>query len=441
MVLVALFVLTSCIAYVPRPLEPAGNAAAIEQRRLDDPALRAYAESSLGRAFGTWPPAAWDLDALTAAAFYFNPDVAVARAEQASALAAVTTAGERPNPVGNASLQRKNSDPSLSPWVSSFGIDLTLETAGKRGLRVAQARAGADAAKARVASAAWLARSHVRARLLDLYAARLRGPALADEELIENDIVEVFGKRLEVGEGSQPELSRARIALGQTRLLVIDARRAEADAHAGIAGAIGVANAALGELDARGFDAAPEIDIAAAREAALTARPDVLAALHEYAAADAALRLEVARQVPDLHLTPSFGWDQGTATWLIGAASDLPIFNRHEGPIAEAMARREEAAARFTAVQAAVLTALDTSAEGVRFAREKLAAAESLLKSQQTQFAAVQRQFDAGEIDRLALRSSELEVAAARLARADAWIELQQSLGAVEDALQRPVTK
>jgi len=51
----------------------------------------------------------------------------------------------------------------------------------------------------------------------------------------------------------------------------------------------------------------------------------------------------------------------------------------------------------------------------------------------------VQRQFNAGEIDRLALRSSELEAEAARLARIDALIDLQTALGAVEDALQRPL--
>ena len=177
------------------------------------------------------------------------------------------------------------------------------------------------------------------------------------------------------------------------------------------------------------------------RQAALTSRPDVLAALHDYASADAALRLEVARQIPDIHLTPAFGWDQGTFTWLLGAISEVPLFNRHEGPMGEAVARREEAAARFTAVQLAVLASLDAAAQGVRFAREKLGAAEALVKTQESQFRTVQRQFDVGEIDRLALRSSELEVAAAQLARADAWIELQQALGAAEDAMQRPLTK
>lgn len=434
--LAALLGLTACIPYTPRPLDPAAGVAALDARRLDDPALHVYIEQSLGHAI-----TAWDVETLSAAALYYNPEIAVARAEHATAVAAMTTARERPNPTVNASLQRKDSDPSFSPWVSSFGIDLPFETAGKRGARVAQARAGADAAQARIATVAWNARSHVRARLLDVYAAQLRMPALAEEERIENDIVAIFAKRLELGEASQPDLSRARIALGQTNLLLVDARRVRAEGHAGIAAAIGIPDAVLGDVDAHAFDATHDVDLATSREAALAARPDVLAALHNYAAADAAYRLEVARQYPDIHLTPSFGWDQGTATWLLGAAAEIPLFNRHKGPIAEASARRDEAAARFTVVQAAVLASLDTAAQGLRFAREKLTASEALVASQEKQFSSVQRQFDAGEIDRLALRSSELEVAAARLARAEAWIELQQALGAVEDALQRPLTK
>src|SRR5260221_136210 len=193
--LAALLVLTSCVPYAPRLLDPAANAAAVEGRRLDDPALRAYAEQSLGHPFATWPPPRWDLEALTAAALYFNPDVALARAAHAGALAAVTTAGERPNPTVNASLQHKDSDPALSPWVSSFGIDLTIETGGKRAARVGQARESAEAAQARIASAAWNARSRVRARLLDVYAAQLRAPLFTDEERIQNDIVAIFAKR------------------------------------------------------------------------------------------------------------------------------------------------------------------------------------------------------------------------------------------------------
>src|SRR5205814_6345791 len=102
-------------------------------------------------------------------------------------------------------------------------------------------------------------------------------------------------------------------------------------------------------------------------------------------------------------------------------------------------ARRDEAAARFTALQAGIIGAFNESRSAFGAAKRKLAAADELLNDERAQFATAQKQFEAGEIDRLALRSSELEVAAAELARAEAAIELQQAIGAVEDALQRPL--
>jgi len=435
-----LLLASACIPYVPRPLDPQTNAAALQQRRLDDPNVRAFAEQSLKRQFDRWPPESWNLDTLTAVALYFNPDIAVARAEQATAAAAIATARERPNPTLTASPQHKPSDPQLSPWVSNFGFDFPLELPAKRRERIAQATELAAASQARIGAIAWGVRSRLRARMLDLFAARQREAALDREESIENDIVELFSKRLELGESAQPELSRARVALYQTTLLRADARRLAAEARAGVAAAAGVPEPALGNITAVFDHAIPAID-ATLRDQALIGRADVLAALHEYAAADAALRLEVARQVPDIHLQPAFGWDQGTRTWTLGAAAELPLMNRHRGPIGEASARREEMAARFNAVQAGVIAQWDAATASLAAARAKLDAADTVVRTADAQAASVRKQFDAGEIDRLALRSSELEAEAAHLARADALIELQQAAGAVEDALQRPIAE
>lgn len=430
---------TACISYTPRPLDPKTNAAAIEQRRLDDPALHAFVEKSLDATLPQWPPATWSVDTLTAAALYFNPDVAVARAAHATDVAGIATAGERPNPVLSASLQRKNSDPGLlSPWVSSFGIDFPFELPAKRRGRIAQATENAAASEARIGAVAWGVRSRIRGRMLDIRTAGVHHDLLARQQAIQKDIVEIFTKRLQLGEAAQPDLSRARVALYQTTLLIADADRLAAEARAGIAGALGVPESAIGTAGFAFTPIATTFD-PALRDQALTGRPDVIAALHDFAAADAALRLEVARQYPDIHLQPAFGWDQGTRTWTVGGAAEIPVMNQHRGPIGEALARREEMATRFTAMQTNVLAQWDAAIASATSARRKLDAATAVLREAERQFVTVQQQFDAGEIDRLALDSSKLELEAARLAQADAEIDLQQTAGAVEDALQRPL--
>lgn len=412
----------SCIHYVPRPIDAAATAQALRTRTLD-------------------VAGPLTLDALTGEMWRLNADVAVARAQYETALAAISTSRERPNPTVNASLQRKNSDPGvLSPWVSNFGIDLPVEFPSKRRARIDEARENTYAALAHIGSVAWQARSRLRARMVDAWAAGQRGQILNRELEIQRDIVEAFGKRVDLGEAARPDLSRARIALTQTTLVMHDARRQAAEARAGVAAAIGVPLSALGDqrLEFTPVSRQPPAD--SLRDVALTTRPDIVAAIHDYKSADAALRLEVARQFPDIHLQPAFGWDQGTRTWTLGAAAEIPLLNQHHGPIAEASARRDEAAARLLAVQASVIADFDTARAAVTAAQEKLADAESLVQSEESILTNTRKQFDAGEIDRLALRSAELELETARLGRADAQTELQQALGLVEDAVQQPLS-
>ena len=80
-----------------------------------------------------------------------------------------------------------------------------------------------------------------------------------------------------------------------------------------------------------------------------------MGALADFAASQATLRLEIAKQYPDVRLSPGYQYDQGDNKWSLGLSVDLPVLNRNQGPIAEAKARRSEAAARFNAVQAKAL--------------------------------------------------------------------------------------
>ncbi len=78
----------------------------------------------------------WDLNLLTLAGFYFNPDLDVARANAAAADAAITTAATKPNP--SVSFAPGYQTPNSTQFITSF--DFSIETAGKRGYRIAMLR-------------------------------------------------------------------------------------------------------------------------------------------------------------------------------------------------------------------------------------------------------------------------------------------------------------
>jgi outer membrane protein, heavy metal efflux system len=421
----ALF-LTACIHIAPRPIAPEVTARDLDGRSLSDPRLKHTGST-------------WNLDELTRAAFFFHPDLDVARAEAAVARSAIATARERPNPTLNLPIEHKG-EAGFNPWITVLGIDVPIETANKRGLRTRHAEDLSRAAELTIAQSAWQVRSAIRTQLVALTTSTNGVAILRRQRDIQNDLVEALQKRFELGEGSRVELTAARIAARQSELLLRDREAQVTQARARLAAATGVPESGTKGVD---FDFDPHKfpypNVAVERERALVSRPDMLVSLANYAAAESDLRLELARQYPDLHLAPGFGWDQGNRRWDLGFSSVLPIFSRNRGPIAEAEARRSASEARVIALQARIIAAVDVASAQYDGALKKLNAANSALQLQRTQTDAARRSFDAGQIDRVALRSAELELAAAELAFSDAVTQAQQALGAFEDAVEQPL--
>ena len=429
-----------CAHFEPHPLTASKNAADFESRALTDPGLRAFLETN--RLAGEWPRRTWDLESLTLAAFYFSPELDLARAQWGTARAAMRTAGQRPNPSLSAAPQYNTTTLSPSPWIAAVNLDLPLETAGKRGHRIAQARHLSDAAKLNIASTAWQVRGKVRRALVELYAATEQERLLAAQQAAQQENVKLLEAQLAAGAVSPAEVTRERIALDTTRLAAQDAKRRRAESRVALAEAIGVPVAALDsvEISFVGLDRVPpDLDGPAARRQALLNRADVLAALAEYAASEAALRLEIAKQYPDFHLNPGYEYDQADNKWGVGLSLELPVLNQNRGPIAEAEARRAESAAKFNALQARVLAEIERAVAGYRAALEKIATADSLLANLERQDRALRARFEAGEVSRGEVIAGQVELAAARLARAEAVAKAQQALGELEQALQSPL--
>lgn len=434
-VAIAAVTLASCSTFQPRPIDAPAAAANFESRRLDDAGLRRF--------IGPSASPEWNLETLTLAAFYFHPDLDVSRARLDIARAAIVTARERPNPILALGAQRSENPPDgMSPWKLAIGLDVPVETAGKRGIRTLRARQLAEKARLDVTTTAWKVRARVRAALLDDDLARQSTALLERQEALQHEIAGMLEVRRSVGEASLVDLMQARIAEMQTELLLRDAQSTLLEARARLAAAIGIPLAALDSVNIvpalppeHPLPDSPEL-----RRVALTQRSDIRALLAEYAAAESALRLEIAHQYPDIHVAPGYAWDQGVSKWALGFSAALPIFNQNRGPIAEAEASRKETAARFTALQAKVIGDLDAASTAYGAALEKLKSADALLSLNEGQAKEIGTRFERGEADRLELRSAQLQVNTIALSRISALRDVQQALGDLEAALQQPVT-
>jgi len=429
----------------PRALDPVASASRWRARRLDDAGLQGFAASRAmlqGRAF---PPVTWDLETLAVVGLYFHPDLREARSRMAEAEAAEVTAAARPNPQISLSpdvILGAFSGPS--PWTLAFALDAPIETAGKRGKRVRLARRATRVAALQLAESAWQMRSRLRLALLDLLMARRKADGVR-AELAARDRARAFlRRRFQVGEASRLDVQHTEIEITRAQAAAARVGLRVAEANAALAAALGLPAVALEGVSL----AWPKLDtppppealpIQAVQRAGVLHRLDVRRALADYAVTEAALQLEVAKQVPDFHTSPGYAFDQGDNRFGLGSSVTLPIFDRNRGPIREAVARRQAAQIRFEATQARAIAETERTRAAYVAAHSELHAAEGLVAQLAERERAAARSVALGEGNGLALVRVRIERLAGENGRLDALERTQKALGALEDAVQRPL--
>ena len=437
--------LTGCATYHSQPVSPEKTAAAFDARSLTNAQLSAFFQTNNVTLPG--PDAAWNLKQLTLVAFYYQPALAEARAQLLAAQAGKITAGGRPNPTVSVTPAYDAQIPgNYSPWMVPLSFDVPIETAGKRGKRIAEAQHLAEAARWNLVGTVWQVRSHIRAALLDYRAAEQSQKLFVRQELAQSNVVRLLEGQLAVGAISDFEVTQARVALQNTELALQDAVGKLGRTRVALAGALGLPVRALDGIrfsddDLNQFPT--ELTNPEVRRRALLDRADVRGALAEYAASQSALQLEIANQYPDLHLGPGYAWNNGNAgdnQWELGLSLTLPILNQNQGPIAEAKAKRQVAAAHFLTVQANAIGEIDSALAGYHAALQQVATAKSLLESSQKQLNSIRAQEQAGETDPLAVANAEAAFVTGEQSRLNAFVQAQQSLGQLEDAVQSPLT-
>jgi len=442
---------SSCVRDQTVPLSPVATASALESRSLDDPRLRQFVLAATRPDAPSDAPIRWDLASLTAAALYYHPDIALAEAKLAAAKAAVITANERPNPTLNfTNIVGQGLVPlaiptGAAPLTIGPAIDFLIDAFGKREARTAQALRLEQAARWDLAAAGWQVRGRVRAALLALWAAERR-LALTRQRLgLQNQLVELLEHRQTAGEASALDVSRERVSRAEVTLALHDLDLAAAQARVDLATAIGVPDHALEgvTLATDAFDRPPALNGRAEevvwRREALTRRADIQASLAAYSASEADLKLAVAGQYPDITLSPGYSYQYGINQYQLNVLATLPIFNQNQGAIAEALAKRREAAASFIALQAQVIGEIDRASVSYRKSTQVLASAAAMQGDEARRAQQIEKSFAAGQADRPTLVSTQMEAAITAISNFDAILQQRQALGSLEDALERPL--
>jgi len=430
--------------YIAKPIDTAAVAQKVNSKRPDDSRFNQYLLTN-GYSPEQLPVQKWGLDELTYCALFFHPSLDVARAQWRAAEAAKLSAGERPKPTISGSLAKgNNANNDISPYAYGLSIDIPLETADKRSIRIENAEHLSQAAKLEIAQTAWRLRNQVAQSLYEYQFNRQLTKLLAEEQAKRQEIVDIYQKRTNLGESSNIELSAAKLQL-QTAAAELNAReRNSLILLSQLASSLGLS---LTQLQSMQLAESTNTDLLAAlsvqadvQSSALLNRLDIRAALERYAAAEAKLKLEIAKQYPDISLSPGYTYEFGNKVWSLGLSSLLTLLNKNKAAIAEATALREVEAAQFEALQTTVIAEANTANAKLAQARQMLENQKNLLQQQQKNTQRMERRFSSGEIDKLEVTYARLEQVVAEKNVALSRYQLTTSVNELENALQMPLS-
>ena len=443
-VVLLLSVVAGCGAqtYRARPLTPAASAQAFADRSLADERLRTYAGVQ-GVATDPWPLPRWGLAQLIVAAMFFHPDIELARARARVSTAETQTSRTRPPVTINVRPEYNTKvGAGASPWGLGMVVGLPIDLGGKRAARTAQLERLEAATTTDVGVAAWRVRSRLRRHFVDLYAARELGRALDAEQQQRRILLALLEKREQAGYAAASEAAAQRLRLAETEVAIRRAAIRRDQSLAGVAEAVGIPLAALDgiELDVDSLAAMPPPPTTdGIRRAALHNRIDLHRKLDDYAAAEAAVRLEIARRYPDLILGPGYFWDADHSVWSIAFLALGVGAARTDALVREAEARREVEEKAFLALQANVIAEAAGAVARYQRAREAEAAVHAQIEQLRARTRQVERQFDRGHADRVELVQARADALVAERTALPVMLEAQQALSALEDAVQRPL--
>ena len=305
----------------------------------------------------TLPIKSWGLEELTYSALYFHSDLDLARKEWRAAQSAEITASQSIDPSFSTNVGKNTiKNPDENPWTYNLGIDIGIITAGKKEARIDRASSLSEAAKIKIAQTAWQVRTRLAKSLVEFEFSKEQSKTLQQEVDLRLSIVDMLQKRLGAGIASSTELNNAIIALNKSEQALAGEQIRTPILQAALASDSGLSLITFQSLNLRenilnnnqSQIVSIEKDF---QETAMLNRLDLRASLAKYQAAEAKLRLEIARQYPDITLSPSYSYEPDGKFWALGIGSLITLITKNKGLIAEASSLRDVEAAQINVTQ------------------------------------------------------------------------------------------
>lgn len=372
-----------------------------------------------------------------------NPDIAVAIREREAIAGTKVQAATRPNPYVSTSIQ----DTRSATRQIYLQLNQEVELGGKRAARMDAADAFYNKADAELATKQAEIHANVVAAFYEVLVAQERLILAKSSVEIADLALDAASKRVKAGKSSPVEQTKSSVAASSAKIELVQATTQLSNSRKRLSALWGdsapIFDRATGEVTR-----IPEVSSLNDLQALIDSSPSVKLAKLEINTREAVTRIERSKAIPNITFSAGVVNNQevGLNQALLGLSIPIPVFDRNQGNVQEAVSRKFKAEDELVALKNKIQTNLVTQYERLNAARQStLALQTEILPNAQSAFDAANRGFSLGKFNFLDVLDAQRTLYQAKSQYVNALLDAHQSIAEIErtlgDVVEHQVTK
>ncbi|MGQ0442082.1 MAG: TolC family protein [Methylophilaceae bacterium] len=382
----------------------------------------------------TEPASPLTLDASLGLALRANPSIAVAQREREAVEGIRTQAAVRPNPSVSTSIQDTRSDTRQI----YLQLNQEIELGNKREARLEAADAFYKKATAELDNKKAEIHANVVTVFYEVLAAQERLKLSKSSLDVANLALDAAAKRVKAGKSSPVEETKSKIAESSAKIEVNQATSQLNSARKRLSALWGnplpVFERAEGDVER-----IPPVSSIADLSALLESSPSISLAKLEISARDGLTKVERSKATPNIIISAGVLNNQemgGLNQALLGLTVPIPLFDRNQGNLQEAVSRQYKAQDELVELRAQLEASLGNQYERLNSARQTSESLRSeILPSAQSAFDAASKGFSAGKFSFLDVLDAQRTLFQAKSQYIQALLDAHQAVAEIERIL------
>lgn len=441
--------LSACYqSYQAKPLHPEVSSQDLLNASPEQAGFKQYVTSQMPAA--GWPVQRWDISTLTAAAIFFHPALKVVKSNYDVAVADLKVAGLKPQVGFNALVSRSNkTSDEVDPSSNVVGLSIPIVTAGKTEIAQEIAKHQVHTAEIQIGEAAWGLRNQLSLDLIDRAEKQAMIKNIAKLKTVQAALLAAYRKRLDAGMIGKSEILTIQLQYDQTASQLQQMQSSLSLVEQKIMHDAGLSDEQQSKINILSFDMDEPLrktnqyksllkSSASIRKEALVNRMDIQRALAAYAQAESKLKLQIAKQYPNISIDPGIEFSFGDFIWMLGINSLISTASYNDTLLTQAKQVRENEAAKFYALQYQVITLSEQSYKKYIQSAQILVQMIHDTQDQPKRMQLLERQLKAGLIDKVEWLQSQVQfyINEQRLIMQKSAV--LRALLEIENAIQKP---